>query len=204
VTKIRIQSNFKDYYDYIAWQYGGGDPKFVYLRHRSVDTKKIMNGEGEFPRSIEVPNLPFKSRRWYDWLFFCGDAYLMDEGKVVKYVDPTPCGECFHCRGKWKWGSCIERYTGSVDRLKAIAMKYNEPVFQCTSGLGAGEFWIPTLKDIGFDKIETDPEKVYHRIEDYKRNVLTPVVEISGTMQSDKEKTVSHGFDVKQSFRHRM
>ena len=33
---MRIISRFKDYYDYIAHQYGGGDPKVVYVRDEDI------------------------------------------------------------------------------------------------------------------------------------------------------------------------
>lgn len=200
---MKIQSNFKDYYDYIAWQYGGGDPKFVYLRHRS-SSSRIFIDRREAAFNIQVKGIPSgEPMRWYDYLFFCGDVYLIDQEKITEKVTKVePCGECYFCRLNLH-SNCGNSNYRLLKPLKDIALKHNEPVFQYTSGLGAGEIWIPTLKDIGFDKFETDPEKVYHRIEDYKRNVLTPVVEISGTMQTDKEKTASHGFDVKQSFRHR-
>lgn len=200
---MKLISNFRDFYDYVAWQYDGGDPKCIYLRHRSVSSRIFIDRADSAPviRVEDVPNT--EHMRWYDFLFFCGDVYLIDQEKITKKVTQLDsCGSCYFCRINLPT-SCGNSNYRVLAPLKEIALKHNEPVFQYTSGLGAGEIWIPTLKDIGFDKFENDPQKVYHKIEDYKRNVLTPVVETYGTMQTDKEKTVAHGFDVKQSFRHR-
>lgn len=50
---MKIQSKFKDYYDYIAWQYGGGDEKCVYERIKrklsvmDLITKQVLEGRIE-------------------------------------------------------------------------------------------------------------------------------------------------------------
>jgi hypothetical protein len=198
---VKIASNFKDFYDYVAWQYDGGDPTFLYLRHRSVDSRKVI-ARDDCPPGIDVEKT--SRLKLYEYLFFCGDVYCVHEEKITHKIKAvSPCGDCFSCRIT-KNSKCANRNVLIVEDLKKIALKHNEPVFQYVWGCGEGEIWVPTLKDLHFDKVcGISPEMVYHRIEDYKRNVLTPVVEISGTNQSDKEKTVAHGFDVKQSFRHR-
>ena len=49
---MRIISKFKDYYDHIAHQYGGGDPKIVYERKELTEPKIIQPGNVKFYEPI--------------------------------------------------------------------------------------------------------------------------------------------------------
>lgn len=62
---------------------------------------------------------------------------------------------------------------------------------------------IPVLKDLGFSSI-MKPEILYQEIEYFISNVLRENPDIKPPVEiSDKHKIPQHGFDVKQSFRHR-
>ena len=93
MIKIRINSNFKDFYDYVAWQYEGGDPKFLYLRHRSVDSRKAVDRD-DCPPGIEVKLTDRFGFKLYEYLFFCGDVYCVHEEKITHKIEAvSPCGD---------------------------------------------------------------------------------------------------------------
>lgn len=62
---MKIITNFKDYYDHIAFKYGGGDPKIVYLRpfHLKIDSE-ALNDYNEFEFLTKLGSLYL---RHYDW-----------------------------------------------------------------------------------------------------------------------------------------
>src|SRR5574343_592719 len=69
-----IKTNYKDYYDYVAHIYGGGDPKIIYVRpHRLKDIPSMDNlGEvtSRWVKKYEcesVQNLIDLHRRWNTW-----------------------------------------------------------------------------------------------------------------------------------------
>jgi hypothetical protein len=81
---MKIKSPHKDYYDYIAHQYGGGDPKVVYVRSKitAVDgvddsklTYKIPSGRGHgYANSTERSlNLDYH----FKWCVVCGKQYIV-------------------------------------------------------------------------------------------------------------------------------
>jgi len=62
---MRIITNFKDYYDHIAFKYGGGDPKIIYLRpfHLKVDSEAIQDCD----KFKILKNLTIIYERHYNW-----------------------------------------------------------------------------------------------------------------------------------------
>lgn len=87
-NKIRIKSKFKDYYDHVAYRYGGGDPKVVYNRNRLkplVDTgwMKYDGGidlEAQLNRSMSILT-PNGTRFYQDKLSNYAFKYLCIVGK---------------------------------------------------------------------------------------------------------------------------
>lgn len=82
---MRIKSNFKDYYDFIAFKYGGGDPKITYCRSarisQELDFSFIDNNER---RMVEFCNEECVKKYYNDlklpschikFLIFCGKVY---------------------------------------------------------------------------------------------------------------------------------
>lgn len=85
---MKIVSQFKDYYDYVAHVYGGGDHKVVYNRKRIGHYDQ--SGSMGFTRRLEVAfkdkltlDLPYRVKsvnRWggfdgFHWLIVCGRPY---------------------------------------------------------------------------------------------------------------------------------
>ncbi len=62
---------------------------------------------------------------------------------------------------------------------------------------------VPILKDIGFNHVQS-PEQTYQDISYYMANVLRENPDVVPPVKiADKDRIVQHGFDLKQSFRHR-
>ena len=92
-----IRSRFKDYYDFVATQYGGGDPKILYIRDRLTvlerRTGPLVTGLSEGWKEVEIdhgleadPELPWQTVRdqrdtsinlTSRTLVIAGKAYLM-------------------------------------------------------------------------------------------------------------------------------
>jgi hypothetical protein len=73
---MRIQSSFKDYYDYVAFEYGGGDPRVTYVR-KPLDT--VPNQKKEFI------NKELNCR-------LAQESYFVEFGLTSILF----CGRCFH------------------------------------------------------------------------------------------------------------
>lgn len=73
-----IQSKFKDYYDYIAFQYGGGDPRVVYARKPlkpSPEIQKVFSKDYRLQARVveESPSCKFGVAS----LLFCGRLFFL-------------------------------------------------------------------------------------------------------------------------------
>ena len=65
---MRIITNFKDYYDHVAFRYGGGDPKIVYVRPFHLNHKKCSEiNLDDCKKYKSVKNLCDLFNRYYDW-----------------------------------------------------------------------------------------------------------------------------------------
>lgn len=53
-----IKSPFKDYYDFVANQYGGGDPRIVYVRRRLAPQRKLDSTTYEGQVTVELDDFP--------------------------------------------------------------------------------------------------------------------------------------------------
>lgn len=112
----------------------------------------------------------------------------------------------------------LENHLGfTSDKLIELCEKVNQPVFVIKeinydrSSVGSiGGFTlievedkIPKLKDIGFTSL-VDPIKLFYDISFFMTNVLRDNPDVEHPVEvSDKDKIPQHGFDLKQSFRHR-
>jgi hypothetical protein len=87
---MKIISGFKDYYDFVSYIYGGGDPKLVYLRTKVADSKEP--GNNALTYQIDGSNVPpfpiFKEKNmpWqFKWCVLNGKFYLLV--KRAKFQD---------------------------------------------------------------------------------------------------------------------
>lgn len=82
-----IQSKFKDYYDYVAFQYGGGDPRVVYARKPLTITPEIRK---EFNKEFYTEYYELRARLVEEsstcefglsTVLFCGRLFYIAETK---------------------------------------------------------------------------------------------------------------------------
>lgn len=222
-----IKSQFKDYYDYVAHVYGGGDPSIQYIRLPFTEISKPTYGslgrDGVdvitstdmlgFPRHLFAHNGKYEHHH-LKWLSVNGYRYILVR------IEPTGAWQVLdEIKHPKLWGSLTQTcswdgsrnttpatYHACFDKeLVLISRKLNAPVFTYCVGVGYvsvdGE--IPILKDIGFDKI-ANPEQLYQDISYFMGNIIKESPDMMPTTKmTDKEKIAQHGFDFKQSFRHR-
>lgn len=90
-----IQSQFKDYYDFVAQQYGGGDPKIIYERKpftQQWSVEQDYRRAGGSPRDATIRLRPWpwdaryaieKDEGWQcKWLCVAGKYYLLVNNHV--------------------------------------------------------------------------------------------------------------------------
>jgi len=177
----------------------------------SVDEVSVPNG-------ILCP-LSDPGKKYFKWLAFCGIIYLMISYDSINYHIMTPL-ELEKQFGKsddskYKWAT---RYFRSLRSNSEINGKPNSTILGVSKNLNAPVFtfssyhgWnfvrvdelIPVLGNIGFAALMT-PEQAYQEISHFLCNTIKPSPdEMPAVSMTDKERISSHGFDLKQSFRHR-
>lgn len=224
---MKIKSRFKDYYDYVAHAYGGGDERITYAREPLPDEHLsiIVNSKND----IVGPGLSVtKTKEKY--LVINGQMYTLvaivtDGGLIGPYRLFTP--ENFADI----LPSLKIRYRYDPNRHESESPKYwarhfaneskialevskliQQPVFlinQIDYDWKQKKYRIvidknvPTLSEYGMPHY-IQPEQLYQDIAYFVSNkmVTSPDLVVNDNM-TDKEKIVQHGFDLKQSFRHR-
>lgn len=229
-----VQSSFKDYYDFCANQYGGGDPKIVYERRRLGKPTPGYSGELHwYPFEADAPKplrrtpdfMQFRLRA--KWLAVMGRYYLlldsMDKPGNYRILSSQEFGGLYRTLGSNKSRHRhlfldevrdLNWYLGSApdDALLAFTKKLNTPVFVFEGSARGGfnshlmvrvDSEIPVLGNIGFASIYK-PEQLYQDLSYFMGNVIrdSPDTALPHVL-TDKERIVQHGFDLKQSFRHR-
>lgn len=219
---MKIISPFKDYYDWIAGKYGGGDPRLIYKRTKiqGQDTKDRVIYDIVSGRSYELSSLNAnryrlgKSTYSFNILIFCGRQYLVvkiDGATNILSEEKHP--DLWQMLNKTSKGitslllksTSIDFYLGKQTQFaENLCKQYDQPVLLIINDLGAVvDDRIPVLQDVGFASIMS-AEQCYQEISHFLGNVLRespdtkPPVEID-----DKYKIIGAGFDTKTSFRHR-
>jgi hypothetical protein len=223
---MRIKSSYRDFYDHIAYIYGGGDPKVVYIRRKFpavTETDEITGTIAVDHTNVrELPRVdPFRSTHRFKWLVIAGKYYLL----ASKYNEEnyTLLDEVEHAElikkeftsRPWRESKTYANYVGSDggEGLLELSRKLDAPVFVINDTYHYN--WpartydirvdrnIPILGDLGVAKL-IPPEQMYQNIAYFLANTmhvspdLAPPVDIA-----DKDRIVQAGFDLKQSFRHR-
>lgn len=222
---MKISSKFKDYYDYVAHQFGGGDPKVLYLRNPipSEDCSVQLKSKN---RIFQLSNY-YKEKISYKYLAIAGKLYVLraeslDDGTLSftehklftrenfpEFYDKT---EKKANRWWWSFRNVTEEDVIGVEspELTEIAKKIRQPVFMInliTADRQGYTFHIdtniPILQDYKIPHI-ISAEQMYQNIAYYMTNKMQDSPDLSvPAISSDKEKALQHGFDTKQSFRHR-
>jgi hypothetical protein len=216
---MQIKSLFRDYYDFVANQYGGGDPSIKYIR--LPFTKPNISGsmlsrdcvDIKQDNLIDIPrHLRYHSGEYehhnIKWLAVNGYRYLMLQIKplgdwcILNEVKHPNVWNGLPKKSFWdsSRNTTPQTYHGCFDKeLVLISRKLNSPVFtyRVYDGYVSIDGEIPILKDIGFDKL-ISPEQLYQDISYFVGNIIKESPDMMPpTKMSDKEKILQHGFDIR-------
>lgn len=219
---MKIISPFKDYYDWIAGKYGGGDPRLVYKRTKiqGQNIKDRVIYDIVSGRSYELSSLNAnryrlgKSTYSFNILIFCGRPYLVvkiDGATNILSEEKHP--DLWQMLNKTSNGitslllksTSIDFYLGKQTQFaENLCKEYDQPVLLIINGLGAVvDDRIPVLQDVGFASIMSAVQ-CYQEISHFLGNVLRESPDTKPPIQvDDKYKIIGAGFDTKTSFRHR-
>ena len=215
---MRIISKWKDYYDFVGHVYGGQqDNLVVYERkhklsnyHTPLSTEVHLQDTGK-----PILHLPYtRTDHSFAWLFVAGKSYLcvrefgsLDWQLFDECIHADLCKHIFHKHSFTGCYTCKQDVMGVEDVWgQRISKEINQPAFFYS------QYWsckqdrfkfivegnIPVLSEVGFPSI-MPAEQCYQNIAFYIANMLTKQEQPSS--MTDKEKVVSHGFDLKKSFR---
>lgn len=224
-----IKSPFKDYYDFVANMYGGGDPKIVYLRTKlKAPTSKPHEYSSDtfhvdFDSSHGIPSVPRDILMSDDtlvkfkWLFVAGVAYLIhvrlqrsvsnffnDYGEQYRVVTDRDV-ELMAKLNRSDLLNSAQATQARTDTMIELSRLINAPAFvfgsQYSRKKATVEVRCPILQDYGFSGI-MPPEQLYQDLSYYVGNVMRPSPDMMpATENSDANKVIAHGFDPKVSFR---
>jgi len=221
---MRIISPFKDYYDHIAYIYGGGDPKIVYERRKRIADEDLQLLTDTTFNGVHSPSLwlnpvsPVKSK-----------GTLCVAGRTFCLMHDTETGEVFVHNPKkrdeyvryvgYRWATMNEErrkqeepnLTYVDNGAIMLSRMAKAPVFLIKDVIyGEGKQFhaktyvidkeTPILSTIGMAALYP-PEQIYQDLAYYISNLMNESPDMMPpTVQ---QKIESHGFDLKQSFRHR-
>lgn len=219
-----IKSPFKDYYDFVAHQFGGGDPKVVYVRDRLKPLREM--GSLRIADPILIPHngvetedqLPYSHKIgvYYEWLVVCGKRYLLKRESGPGKDDKARICKDLLVRKKVKYRWQEREYEhkpysvgGESKFFLELSREIKQPVFKIL-----GDYYlnrrqvaidseIPILADTGIQSL-VDPYQMYQDIAYFIGNTLNENPDIAPPVAiGEKDRIVAHGFDLKRSFRHR-
>jgi hypothetical protein len=246
---MQIRSKYKDFYDYVAHVYGGGDPKNVYVRDHVVPPRWVewcSEWQEAFYDVVGISLRDLNVKEDYDR----GDGYSQEFGHISiagklyevtrerkdgysDYLAPQPGDatpwriamqsdrflrtekvlskygyerETEHLRQALEHNSPIA--VGREERaLVQISKQVNAPVFRLswdgTWGKGLRVYgYCPLLKDFGIASV-LPAEQCYQEIAMFLNVLTEPPDNMPPAPMTDIQKVESHGFDKRQSFRHR-
>jgi hypothetical protein len=212
---MKIKSKFKDYYDYVAHAYGWSDEKITYVRDRFPYVEDIKSFFINFGGAIlNPPNKFSRDTMGHDfkWVIVAGRYYLIIS---PEYKDEWVLYSSKHPLANRLVGNS-RMYIGQEDNnLIELSRILKAPVF-CVKGTNYNwrakridievGYDIPNLGELGFASI-IPPEQMYQDIYYFMGNVIhisPDMMPEPNPAMTDKERIISHGFDLKASFRHRV
>ena len=219
---MKIISPFKDYYDWVAGKYGGGDPRLVYKR-TNIEGKNIkdrfwrdiVSGRSYPLSTLNVDRYrQGKSMYAFNVLIFCGRQYLVvNVGGVTNILSEEKHPDLWEILNRTPKGiasllvehTSIDFYLGKQTQFaENLCKQYDQPVLLIGDELGPMvSNRIPVLQDVGFASIMS-AEQCYQEISHFLGNVLRENPDTKPPIQvDDKYKIIGAGFDTKTSFRHR-
>ena len=226
---MKIKSQFKDYYDYVAHVYGGGDPKITYVRNRLshlVDKSgRIQIATNHRVHTFPPYGLSFEERMAtpFKWMVVAGRYFLMvgerlefgdGNWKILdKHTHEWLWARMFPKKKKW-WATERPSYylDSEAPELIDISRDLGAPVF-CITDVGVPkrlsqerlltiEEDIPVLSETGLPSM-IPAEQMYQDISYFLGNKIHPSPDLDPPVKiSDKDRIMQAGFDLKTSFRH--
>ena len=220
--KIIQRHGIKDYYDYMAFQYGGGDPLIVYDRGyfnkdlNEYDHIYWRQGFVIYPNNKELYDLPsyislyskLSNRYIYiRYISIAGRLFPITENNTVISEVTTP--EIWNNKDFDDYRSML---FSEPDYLVELSRILKQPTF-LISYIGRDnkqgivvESKYPVLKNMGFPSIYK-PEQIY---QDLSLFISTKMKATPDSLPepmiplTNNDKILNHGFDVKRSFRPNM
>lgn len=213
-----IRSKFKDYYDFVANRFGGGDPRIVYSRGRIqnqyVDAAGVKLND---PRSY---NRYYMANRGPDvdylYLVICGKVYLLARPTRQAFekfdvnafsvidINDEAIPRWIRYRKELEFG---QEYPFLVD----LCRKVGAPVFVIhgisykTHSESTVEICeqCPILGSIGMAS-RIDPYQMYQEIAVFMGNRMSKTPDMQPPVELDNtQRILKAGFDLRKSFRHR-
>ena len=227
---MKIKSKFTDYYDHVAHIYGGGDPKCVYVRmpfneeialHIKSTNRDAFSGRFDLRWNQYINGT--EKFLTYKILVVAGKAYLLASKygansfrEPYKLYTPENFPDFFNGKqSKFMFYGLRPQPTEFIGNNNPIYTEISRvvgtPVFTIIDNTYYKEGYdirvdknIPILKDYGIPAL-ISAEQMYQDLSYFVGNTIrgSPDLIVHDNM-SDKEKTLQHGFDLKQSFRHRI
>jgi hypothetical protein len=226
---MKIISKYKDYYYHIAYQYGE-DPFVVYNR-QPIDNNSDIHKELIHIlqcKSIYVPEIRSYNNEdghYFKWLVVNAKLYLLHTTNIAKpykvltveqhqiLFSRYSSNRRFYHQPIKPYEYYIENNSISAE-LITISRKLNAPVFEF-HGSGFGDTIthgdqidttkckVPVLSEVGFASIYS-AEKIFQDIAYFIGNIMSVSADIIPPVVIDNDLRIEgHGFDLKQSFRHR-
>lgn len=230
---MKIISKFKDYYDFVAHLYGGGDPKIVYNRKRigEYNQSDVFGHtralEVKFNESV-VLNMDCRVKGIGSAWQYDGFTWLVVNGRPFPMINMAGNHFARYSRDeKWevfnleKHGSLVEPVTSFMDiqsektqigveqpGLVTLSKAVGHPVFVIDGvykhrGIVEINGECPILDSLGLAPVYP-AEQLYQDLAYFLVNKMQDSPDLApGSPITNQEKIVQHGFDLKQSFRHR-
>lgn len=183
---MKIISKFKDFYDYLQGIYG-------------IDEKIVLDRTSSIKMNYYHNYNHFK-------IYFCGyviegvcinNEFLYgDELEKYNHINTKPSKDCWYILNDLSRLISVRKYP-YMDK-KLTNEKYNCPIIYSRLNCTNSEEYMtnyPILKDLNFHKVYT-AEQVFLMLSEWIAREK-PII----NNQTDKEKIVSAGFDLKTSFR---
>lgn len=218
---MRIISKWKDYYDYLAYIFGP-DNHIIYERKElcadgfELDPlRRIRIEQKELPRT-PYPNDSRLNFYKFKYCSICAKAYLLIadiDSEEYEVYDPSKVSSIVNAmltrKSYWNPHSYVSAIAGKeIPALLSLHRKLKVPVFTFSSGWSGSvaliDTKIPHLGMLGVPKVYP-ADQIYQDISYFLSNTINESPDVSPVpVLSDKEKILTHGFDTKQSFRHRV
>lgn len=212
---MKIISKYRDYYDVVAYAYGGGDPKVRYERDifKSTCVELSEHEAPHFKRYYSARNIIFSHLIVCDkWFTLYRDIDNYSAG--MRLVTENSRDIFYELMPSWSkfWDEFVPGPIQGGERLLNLTRAVGNPVyiidrFEGVRRKNNTQFHIvdhfTPLFDFGIQEYYP-AEQIYQDLAYFVSNMMndSPDLQPAGKPpQSDKEKILAHGMDLKTSFR---